>query len=94
MTIDSDETDICGGWELAAGRMIPDATLNRIQQLVKSHLQKIADASGGWDTLFRDPADGRLWERFYPRSEMHGGGPESLRCIDQNSAERKYNVKL
>ena len=32
-------------------------------------------------TLIRDRADGQLWERFYTLGEMHGGGPESLRCI-------------
>jgi hypothetical protein len=94
MTNNPDETVIQGGWEFVEGRMVPDAALTRIQQFVQNRLQKITDTSGGWETLFRDPLDGRLWERFYPQSEMHGGGPESLRCIDKESAERKYNVTL
>lgn len=94
VTINPNETVISGGWELIEGRMVPDATLARIQQLVRDQLEKIADIGGGWETLFRDPADGRFWERINPRSEMHGGGPESLRCIDKNSAECKYHLKL
>lgn len=94
MTIRPDEKVICGGWQVVEGRLVPDAVLMRIQEFVQNHLRKIADTSGGWETLFRNPLDGRLWERFYPRSEMHGGGPEGLRCIDKESAERKYNVTL
>ncbi len=94
MTIGPDENVICGGWQVVEGRVVPDAALMRIQEFVQNHLQKVADASGGWESLFQNPLDGRLWELFHPRSEMQGGGPEALRCIDKESAERKCNVTL
>jgi len=94
VTIDPDETFIRGGWEYVEGRMVPDPVLRRIQKLVHNHLQRVTNTSDGWETLFRDPVDGRLWERSYPQGEMHGGGPESLRCIDNDSAQQKYGIKL
>src|SRR6185437_9775580 len=94
MPADDDQVLISGGWESAGSRMVPDAALLRIRDMISTKLERIADAAGGWETLFRDRADGRLWERFYPHGEMHGGGPESLRRIDVDSAERKYGVKL
>lgn len=74
--------------------MAPDDALRRIQKLVRSHLQRLANSSDGWETLFRDLVDGRLWERSYPQGEMHGGGPGSLRYIDGDSAQQKYGIKL
>jgi hypothetical protein len=60
--------------------------------LVGGILQHIADhpTYGAWESLFLDPADGRLWERFYPAGEMHGGGPPALRRITIVEAEAKY----
>jgi hypothetical protein len=92
--IASDETLIQGGWELVNGRTVADASLMRIRSLIMIELEKVADTSGGWETLYRDQIDGRLWERFFPQGEMHGGGPESLRTIDAATAEDKYGVRL
>ena len=94
MTAEDGEVFICGGWERVGNRMVPDASLLRIRAVVATRLEKIADSGGGWETLFRDRANGQLWERFYPFGEMQGGGPESLRLIDMDSAEQKYGVKL
>jgi len=74
--------------------MVPDASLIRIHTMVATKFEKIADGGGGWETLFRERTDGRLWERFYPSGEIHGGGPESLRRIDMASAEQKYAITL
>lgn len=70
--------------------MVPDDSLIRIRTLVETELEKIGSASDGWSTLFKDRSDGRLWELFYPHSEMQGGGPESLRCVDIVQAAHKY----
>ena len=94
MPIAKDETLIQGAWELVGRRMVADASVMRIQSLIGTELEKVADTSGGWETLYRDRNDGRLWERFFPRSEMHGGGPESLRYIEAAAAEDKYGVRL
>lgn len=69
-----------------------NSTWERIRHLTDHVLLKIAisPVSGAWETLFKDPADGRLWERTYPESEMHGGGPPSLLLISVEDAVKKY----
>jgi hypothetical protein len=89
-----DEVLISGGWKRVGSRMVADPKLQRIHEMIATKLEKIADAGGGWETLFKDRSNGRLWERFYPHGEMHGGGPESLRSIDSAEAEHKYGVIL
>lgn len=90
------ETLLTGQWTIHDGRMHRDATCERIEWLVSRYLQKIADSprSGAWETLYRDPHDGRLWERTYPQGEMQGGGPPQLRHLEANEAKRKYGVDL
>lgn len=94
MAIEPNETLIYGGWKLVEGRMLADDSLLRIRTLVETELERVESTSGGWDTLFRDRSDGRLWELFYPHGEMHGGGPESLRFIDTVQAAHKYGFKV
>ena len=55
-----------------------------------SALQKVGHDSSGWETLYRDPATGDLWEVTYPYSEMHGGGPRRLQAISLADARAKY----
>ncbi|WP_366519342.1 Imm27 family immunity protein [uncultured Caulobacter sp.] len=52
--------------------------------------QQVATAEGGWSVLYRDPRDGKLWERTHPQSEMHGGGPAEFEQIAEDEALRKY----
>ena len=72
-----EETLLVGSWVLRGNSMVGDTICGRIETLLANVLVHIADdpKSGGWESLFRDPSDGRFWERFYPQSEMHGGGP-------------------
>ena len=47
--------------------------------------------SGGWETLYRDPADGRYWLKRFPQGERQGGGAPVLKYIlltDQEIKER------
>ena len=90
------ERILTGRWLVENGRARTDATCERIEWLIAHHLQKVAVSpeSGAWETLYRDPGNGRYWERTYPQGEMHGGGPESLRTIDAATAEGKYGVRL
>jgi hypothetical protein len=62
----------------------------RIHELVRSHLSKLGCDASGWETLYVDPVDGRLWELTYPQSGLHGGGPPELRCLTRDEARRKY----
>jgi Immunity protein 27 len=70
-----------------------DATCERVNWLTQNWLVQVAYSreSGGWETLYRDPSDGRLWERTYPRSEMHGGGPPRLVLLTPEQASEKYD---
>lgn len=69
-----DEHDLRGDWLVQKDRsVIADATEERIEWLTKQKLQRLAKDSSGWETLYCDPRDGRLWELTYPQSEMHGG---------------------
>jgi hypothetical protein len=88
------ERDLVGDWVPGDAGLRKDETARRIEWLAASVLEKIADSpqSGAWETLFRDPDDGRLWERTYPKGEMHGGGPPRLTNISQEQARAKYGL--
>lgn len=92
--IGPDELIIVGRWILKDGQMLADANCERIHSLVTTHLVRIdaSPHSGGWETLYRDPSDGRYWERVYPQGEVHGGGPPTLRVIEAEAAGRKYRL--
>lgn len=94
MPIEPHETLIPGEFQIDKGRIVAAPSVLRIRALINTELEKIGSASGGWETLYRDRRDGRFWELFYADSEMQGGGPESLRCIDSAAATRKYGVSL
>ena len=88
------ETELIGKWLNANGEAQRDATCERIEWLTKHHLRKVAVSKqwGGWETLFQDPDDGRYWERTYPQSGMHGGGPPCLMIISPEIARKKYPI--
>jgi hypothetical protein len=90
MKIELVETILVGRWDSREGRVVPDDTCRRIDALVRTHLKELGRDATGWDALFRDPEDGRLWELTCPHSELHGGGPPQLRCVLVNEARAKY----
>ena len=86
-----DEGDLRGNWLVQKDRsVVADATEQRIEWLTKQKLQRIAKDSSGWETLYRDPRDGRLWELTSPQREMQGGGPRRLRVLSRDEAAAKY----
>ena len=85
-----EETDLLGKWEVICGNVVGDETSDRINILIGQYLEKVATDVSGWDTLYRDPDDGRYWELTYPQSEMHGGGPPRLTYISTEQAKAKY----
>jgi hypothetical protein len=87
-----DETLIQGKWLSSASGLVADDNCRRIEELTHGVLKEIASADGGWLTLYQDPSDRRLWERTYPMSETHGGGPPVLRSISRDEAQRKYGA--
>jgi Immunity protein 27 len=90
------EQILTGAWLVQDGRARGDAACERIEWLIAHHLQKIADRprSGAWETLYRDPEDGRYWERTYPQGEMHGGGPPQLKRLTIQEASDKYGAAV
>jgi hypothetical protein len=64
----------------------------RVEWLVTSQLHRVATDPSGWNTLYEDPRDGRLWELTYPKSEMHGGGPPTLTVVAKDEARHRYDV--
>ena len=93
MPIAKSEKLIQGAWELVDGRIVADASLKCIHSLIDTELEKVGTrlADGKSSTV---TAMMVAWERFFPFSEMHGGGPESLRCIEAAAAADKYGVQL
>jgi hypothetical protein len=88
----TEEVDLRGNWLVQKDRsVVGDATEQRIEWLTTQKLERIASDSSGWETLYRDPRDGRLWELTYPQSEMHGGGPRRLHVVSRDEAAGKYS---
>lgn len=87
-----DEAEVIGHWFMRDGRMHGDDACERIETLTREYLEHVAvdENSGAWATLFRDPRDGRYWERTYPQGHMHGGGPPSLRVLSPEDVRAKY----
>lgn len=92
MNLQPHECELVGNWTFDGSKLQPDEACDRIQQLTEGVLERVAVSRhyGAWETLFRDPADGRLWERTYPHGEMHGGGPPRLTLVSQEEARAKY----
>lgn len=88
-----DETELIGNLIRVGGKVIGDENCERIRCLTETYLEKIGfNNFGAWETLYRDPFDGRYWERTYPHSDWHGGGPPMLKNLSREEAEKKYGI--
>jgi hypothetical protein len=92
MQIQPSEVSLIGQWIYRGGRAAADPTCERIQSLIKSHLVGIGGDASGWNTLYRDPSDGRFWILTYPKGELHGGGPPALLNVTLLEAQQKYGA--
>ncbi len=89
--LSSEEIDLRGDWLVQKDRsVVADPTEKRIEWLATQKLERIANDSSGWEILYRDPRDGRLWELTHPRGEMPGGGPRRLHVLSRDEAAAKY----
>jgi len=89
-----DETLLQGGWVRTTDGLKPDWTCRRIEALTTNSLVKLGTDRSGWDTLYKDPHDHRLWELTFPDSDTQGGGPPRLRHMTNVEAEAKYELGI
>jgi hypothetical protein len=87
-----DEFLLLGEWLDGVTGVIGDAVENRIKWLTQHRLIARSTASDGWDWLFLDPQDGRLWELTFPTVSLHGSGPRQLAVITREAAAAKYGA--
>jgi hypothetical protein len=89
-TLHPNENLLRGQWVPMDGNVVEDDTSKRIQYLISFQLRELGKDASGWDALYLDPRDGRLWEFTYPENTLHGGGAPQLRCVTTEEARRKY----
>jgi Immunity protein 27 len=96
LQIDPSEILLVGRWiPNEQGRLVADETCRRIEELIRTHLKEIGRDASGWDVLYRNPADGMLWELIHPQSQLHGDGPPVLRRSTIEEARAKFrNTQL
>lgn len=90
MKLTPQDTDLVGQWLMKKDAIVADPACARIEWLIANQLVLLGADASGWDELYRDPDDGRLWELTWPQSEMQGGGPPRLTCITIEAARSKY----
>lgn len=89
------EIELLGRWVEQDGKIREDAVCERITRLTDGVLDIVQDhpMQGGWRRLYRDRGDGRYWERSYPASDLHGGGPFALRWISDEEVATEYGFR-
>ncbi len=94
MKLQPHEKSLVGNWIFENNRTRGDEVEERIHWLIANHLKKVTDSPqwGAWETLYKDPDDGRYWERTHPHGEMHGGGPLQLQNLTADEAKQKYSL--
>jgi hypothetical protein len=90
--LEPNEVRLEGQWLKAGDQVIADDTARRIDELISSELTRVSSSKDGWDVLYVDERDGRMWELTYPHSEWHGGGPPSLTNVTEDYARTKYGL--
>ncbi len=81
-----EEKELVGMWLDLGMKVTGDAVCDRVIWLTAERLEKLGENSAELAELYRDPRDGRLWERLLP----FAGGPPTLRFISREDAERKF----
>lgn len=92
MNLRPEELELIGKWVQEGSGLRNDSVASRIEFLLLHILQKVATSPkwGDWEVLYRDPADGRLWERTFPEGHLQGGGPPRLKVLTEEEALLKY----
>ena len=75
MNLKPEETVLQGYWLDLGSSVAPDARWERITRLTEEYLELLATGEDGREKLYRDPADGRLWELAPVAPEMPASPP-------------------
>ena len=81
---------IKGNWVKIDGKIMGDSNCEIIDNMIENDLEKVGDREEGWITLFKEKLTNKFWERIYPDSHMHGGGPPQLELLSKNEVMDKY----
>jgi hypothetical protein len=82
-------TIIQGYWLDLGSRMVPDSAWERINRLTTDHLELLASSQDGTATLYRDPVDGRYWEKTPVAADLPQG-PPVLTVLNSDQARSRY----
>lgn len=85
---------IAGNVVLPDGKFVSDASNLRISDLCNHYLIYLGDRAGARGTLYRDPVDGRLWERVFSHADVQGGGLDYLQVLDDLAARIEYGDRV
>ena len=91
--ISTKETLIEGKWISVGNAVEADDSCKRIDWLVSTVLKHVGTDGDNWEAYYQDPIDKRYWVMFYPQSELHGGGPPSLKVTTEKELNLKLNAK-
>jgi hypothetical protein len=91
-TISENETLIECKWIIADDQITSNDACKRIEWLISDILKLVRVDKSGWEKIYQDPKDKRFWLLYYPQSEMHGGGPPSLKEVKYKKAELNFNA--
>lgn len=90
--LSADESCLTGSWSVSNGRMVEDEVCRRINELIDTCLTMIGSDQTGWEILYKDPSDGRLWILTYPQASMQGGGPPKLCCASIDEVKGRFEL--
>jgi len=87
----TEETTIIRGFWLDLGsKVVKDSGWIRIEWLIANRLEPVCRKENNGETLYRSPADGRLWHYYLVAPGLKNGGPPALELIDQKRAEELF----
>src|SRR5512133_801229 len=84
----SEETELVGMWLDLGVKVTGDAVSDRVEWLTATRLEKLAENGELLAELYRDPRDGRLWEKILPFAE----GPPTLRVLSPVNAKERFRL--
>lgn len=86
------ETVLLGSWiKSESGKLQKDETFKRITWLLLNQLQQVKRLNSDF-TLYKDPRDGRYWEKTFPENESSQDFTLPLKWMTKEQAKEKYGT--